>query len=55
MPDPATAAVSGAPTRYHVVEEPAVSARPRLRGLRRLALALVLLAAAVAGGWAAYV
>ena len=52
---PATAAVSGAPTRYHVVEEPAVSARPRLRGLRRLALALVLLAAAVAGGWAAYV
>ncbi|NLT92053.1 MAG: PASTA domain-containing protein, partial [Actinobacteria bacterium] len=55
VPDPATAAVSGAPTRYRAVEEPAVSARPRLRGLRRLVLALVLLASAVAGGWAAYV
>lgn len=55
VPDPATVAVSGAPTRYRAVEEPAVSARPRLRGLRRLVLALVLLASAVAGGWAAYV
>jgi serine/threonine-protein kinase len=53
-PAPETAVAAEAPTRYRSGDEPATTLRPRRRRLRRLVLAFVLLALAVAGAWAAY-
>ncbi len=50
-----TAIAAEAPTRYRSAgAEPATTVRPRRRRGRRLVLALVVLAVAVAGAWAAY-
>ncbi len=55
-PAPATVIAAEAPTRYRAAGGPVTSVSPRRRRrLRRAVLALVLVALAVAGGWAAYV